>query len=399
MPPWTSAQVYATMLPNLNEKQKRLYVASEALRRGYGGISTVSRESGISRVTITNGIKEVRTGAPLDGRIRKKGGGGKKHAQTQHGITDAIKKAARPKGNPMDPILYTSRSMEHIADEVKKQGYTTSRMSVYRTLKAAGFALKANKKNIEGAGNHPDRDAQFQHINSVGLAFQLSGDPVISADCKKKELIGNFKNNGREWVARGEETSVNVYDFASLGDGKAIPYGVYDVFNKNGFVNVGVDHTTAEFAVESIRRWWKTDGHVRYATARRLLILVDGGNPNSSRSRLWKKKLQELSNETGLALHICHYPPYTSKWNAIEHELFSFISINWRAKPLVSLEVVLELIAHTTTTKGLTVQAVKDTNRYPTGLVVSEQEMAQLNITRNDFHGDWNYVIKPQIRS
>lgn len=269
-------------------------------------------------------------------------------------------------------------------------------MSVYRMLKAAGFALKANKKNIEGAGSHPDRDAQFEYINRIGLQFQLLGNPIISADCKKKELIGNCKNHGREWHQKGTDTTVNVYDFESLGDGKAVPYGVYDVVKKKGFVNVGVDHDTAEFAVESIRRWWSSTGTVMYPPATALLVLVDGEGSNGSRNRLGKKKLQDLANEIGYSIQVCHYPPYTSKWNAIEHELFSFISINWRAKPLVSLEVILELLNHTRTRKGLTISAIKDTNTYPTGIKVTNEEMEQLNIIRNDFHGEWNYVITPQ---
>ncbi len=260
-----------------------------------------------------------------------------------------------------------------------------------------GFSLHVNKKSIEGTP-HPDRDAQFHHINTTCKAFEHNGNPIISVDCKKKELIGNFKNNGREWRAQGEQTSVNVYDFLSLADGKAVPYGIYDLVHKRGFVNVGLDHDTAEFAVESIRRWWHTSGKVLYPDQQELLITADGGGSNGTRNRLWKKKLQDFATEERLTIRVVHYPPATSKWNKIEHRLFSFISINWRAKPLTSLEVVLELISHTTTKEGLTVTALKDSNSYPTGLKVSDEELAALNIVTEPFHGEWNYTIKPQER-
>ena len=255
--------------------------------------------------------------------------------------------------------------------------------------------MHVNKKTIEGT-SHPDREEQFEHINRTGKAFEQAGKPVISVDCKKKELLGNFKNNGREWQAKGENTCVNVYDFLSLADGKAIPYGIYDLVHKRGFVNVGIDHETAEFAVESIRRWWQTCGKVLYPGKKEVLITADGGGSNGVRNRLWKKKLQELANEEQLAITVVHYPPATSKWNSIEHRLFSFISINWRAKPLTCLEVVLELLSHTTTKEGLAVTAVKDSNLYPTGLKVTDEELAALNISRDPFHGEWNYTIKPQ---
>src|SRR3989338_1764909 len=394
----SARQQYAFMKQELNERQWRHYLAMEALRIGYGGINQIMTASGADFKTIQTGIAEIHAGDlyhPGD-RIRKEGGGRKTLSVTQPAVMGIIERIADPKGNPMHPIRWTSRSMEHIARAVKQEGYDISPMSVYRMLKAAGFALKANKKNIEGAGSHPDRDAQFEYINRIGLQFQLLGNPIISADCKKKELIGNCKNHGREWHQKGTDTTVNVYDFESLGDGKAVPYGVYDVVKKKGFVNVGVDHDTAEFAVESIRRWWSSTGTVMYPPATALLVLVDGEGSNWSRNRLGKKKLQDLANEIGYSIQVCHYPPYTSKWNAIEHELFSFISINWRAKPLVSLEVILELLNHTRTRKGLTISAIKDTNTYPTGIKVTNEEMEQLNIIRNDFHGEWNYVITPQ---
>jgi hypothetical protein len=258
------------------------------------------------------------------------------------------------------------------------------------------FSLRANKKTIEGKG-HPDRNAQFDHINEKCEQFKNKGNPAISVDCKKKELLGNFKNNGREWQAEGEDTCVNVYDFVSLADGKAVPYGIYDLVHKTGFVNVGIDHETAEFAVESIRRWWHSHGKKLYPDSKELLITADGGGSNGSKNKLWKKKLQEFANEEQLAITVAHYPPATSKWNKIEHQLFSFISINWRAKPLTSLEVVLDFISATTTDEGLTVSAVKDSHRYPTGIQVSDEDMAALNLVGDPFHPDWNYTIKPQL--
>jgi Rhodopirellula transposase DDE domain len=254
---------------------------------------------------------------------------------------------------------------------------------------------RAAKKTVEGT-SHEDRDAQFAHIKERCEQFEQAGNPIISVDCKKKELIGTFKNNGREWQAKGEETSVNVYDFLSLASGKAIPYGVYDLVHNRGFLNVGIDHDTAEFAVESIRRWWHESGKALYPGKSELLITADGGGSNGVRNRLWKKKVQDFANEEHLTITVAHYPPATSKWNKIEHRLFSFISINWRAKPLTSLEVVLELISHTTTTEGLTVTAVKDSQTYPTGLKVTDEEVARLHLLRDAFHGEWNYTIKPQ---
>ncbi len=257
------------------------------------------------------------------------------------------------------------------------------------------FPCTKTAKSIEGT-SHPDRDAQFHHINSTCKVFEQNGNPIISVDCKKKELLGNFKNGGREWQAKGEQTSVNVYDFLSLAAGRAVPYGVYDLVHKRGEVLVGIDHDTAEFAVESIKRWWHSTGKALYPGRQELLITADGGGSNGARNRLWKKKLQDLANEEQLTITVVHYPPATSKWNKIEHRLFAFISINWRAKPLTSLEVVLELLSHTTTKEGLAVTAVKDSNVYPTGIKVSDEELAALNLSRNSFHGEWNYTIKPQ---
>jgi Rhodopirellula transposase DDE domain len=282
-----------------------------------------------------------------------------------------------------------------LREALSSQGHAIGETAIRRMLKAMGFSLKANKKRIEGT-SHADRDAQFQHINRTGKAYAAEGKPVISVDCKKKELIGNFKNNGKEWQAKGQETAVNVYDYLSIADGKAVPHGIYDLIHNSGFINVGIDHETAEFAVESIRRWWQSMGSKLFSTSEELLIVADGGGSNGVRNRLWKQQLQRFATETGLAITVCHLPPATSKWNKIEHRLFSYISINWRGKPLLSLETIIELISHTTTEEGLTVTAVKDATIYPTDIKVSDEAMAKLNMRREPFHGEWNYTIRPQ---
>lgn len=398
MEQWTTALVYPVMLSQFNEKQQRLYAASEALRIGFGGISKVSRETGISRVTITEGIKQLRFGVIPDGRIRKAGAGRKPLSQKQAGIVEETCIIADPKGNPESPLRWTTYSMEHIADALEEKGYTISSMSVYRILKTQGFALKANKKTIEGKGTHVDRNTQFIHMRDTANQAIASCCPVISIDCKKKELIGNFKNNGREWIAKNTDISVNVYDFLSLADGKVSPYGIYDLVHNRGFVNVGIDHDTAAFSVESVKRWWEHFGHKEYPNATTIMITADGGGSNGSKNRLFKVELQKLANHIGLPIHVSHYPPYTSKWNAIEHKLFSFISINWRAKPLISLETVIELLNHTTTKSGLKVSAMIDKNIYKTGIKVTDKELEQLNIQKDDFHPEWNYTIHPQTK-
>jgi len=388
---------YKLMQGLLNERQWRLYVAAEAKRIGVGGISQVAREAGVSRKTIRKGIRELESEAlyqPGD-RLRKPGGGRKKIQEKDPTLRADLEDLLDPKGDPQSLVRWTTKSMRKLREALSSQGHTIGETAIRETLQEMGFSLKANKKTIEGT-SHPDRDAQFQHINRTSKAFEAKGEPVISIDCKKKELIGNFKNNGREWQAKGQETSVNVYDYLSLADGKAIPYGIYDLVHNSGFVNVGIDHETAEFAVESIRRWWQSIGSTLYPTSEEILIVADGGGSNGSRNRLWKQQLQHLANETGLSITLCHLPPATSKWNKIEHRLFSYISINWRGKPLTSLETIIELISHTTTEEGLTVTAVKDANTYPTGIKVSDEDMNRLNIIRNPFHGDWNYTIQPQ---
>ena len=388
---------YQLMKGWLNERQWRLYVATEARRIGPGGISQVAREAGVTRKTIRKGLGELEAGALYQPgeRIRQQGGGRKKNTVKDATLRADLEGMLDPKGDPESLLRWTSRSVSKLRKALTRLGHTIGETAIRGMLHEMGFSLKATKKSIEG-GSHADRDAQFQHINRTGKAFEAKGQPVISVDCKKKELIGNFKNGGREWQAKGQETTVNVYDYLSIADGKAIPYGIYDLVHNSGFVNVGIDHETAEFAVESIRRWWKSVGSNLYPSSRELLLVADGGGSNGARSRLWKQQVQHLANETGLAITVCHLPPATSKWNKIEHRLFSYISINWRGKPLTSLETIIELISHTTTEEGLTVMAVKDTNSYPTGLKVSNEDMAALNLTSHPFHGDWNSTIQPQ---
>lgn len=300
-----------------------------------------------------------------------------------------------PKGDPMSLVKWTTKSMAHLKQGLQALGHQVGESTIRRVLQTLGYSLRSNKKSIEGT-SHPDRNAQFVSIKEQCQTFEEQGNPIISVDCKKKELLGNFKNQGREWQAAGEDRQVNVYDFLSVADGKAIPYGVYDLLHNHGFVNVGIDHDTAEFAVESIRRRWQQSGKALYPGKHHLLITADGGGSNGARNRLRKKKLQELADEENLSITVVHYPPATSKWNKIEYRLFSFISINWRAKPLTSLEVILELISHTSTQDGLTVTALKDSHVYPTGLKVTDEELATLNLVRDAFHGEWNYTIGPQ---
>jgi len=327
-------------------------------------------------------------------RQREQGGGRKKAGKKEAKLLADLESLLEPKGDPMSLLKWTTKSMAHLQAALEQRGHAVAQTTIRRMLHAWGYSLRAKKKNSEGT-SHPDRDAQFMHIKETCQAFEQHGNPIISVDCKKKELLGQFKNNGAEWQAKGEQTEVNVYDFLSLADGKAIPYGVYDLVQNRGFVNVGIDHETAEFAVESIRRWWQRWGKALYPGKKTLLITADGGGSNGVRNRLWKQQLQELADDEHLAISVVHYPPATSKWNKIEHRLFAFISINWRAKPLTSLEVVLELISHTTTDEGLTVTALKDSQTYPTGRKVTDEELAALHLLRDVFHGEWNYTILP----
>ncbi len=392
----TTREQYAILRPQLNELQWRIYLGTEAEKIGFGGISRVADESGSDRKTIRKGITELKQ--PVPGRVRKEGGGRKKATEKDGTLIPDLEALLDPKGDPMSLVRWTTKSLAHLVEALKKQQHIIKKSALATLLGRLGFSLKANKKNIEGV-SHPDRDLQFRHIKETCASFEQKGSPIISVDCKKKELIGNFKNNGREWQSKKGNTTVNVYDFKNLADGKAAPYGVYDVVKNAGFVNVGLDHDTASFAVESIRRWWGSVGNKTYPHATDLLITSDGGGSNGVRNRLWKRELQQLANQTGISITVNHLPPATSKWNKIEHRLFSYISINWRGKPLTSLETIIELLSHTTTAEGLTVSAVVDKNTYPTGIKVSDDEMKRLNIARDEFHGEWNYTIRPQGRT
>jgi len=383
-----------SILPMLNEQQRRIYLAAEAKSIGWGGKSKISQLSSVTRRTIAKGETE----SSLKDRIRKEGGGRKKSVEQQPEILQIIKDLVSPHtlGDPMNPLIWTSKSLRKIAAELLVYGYVVSHELVRKSLIILGYSLQANKKTKEG-GESPDRDAQFVFINETAKEFAKTSDPVISVDCKKKELIGEYKNNGQEWTPIKNPTEVNVYDFIDKTNGKASPYGVYDTQNNCGWVNVGVSSDTATFAVSTIRDWWEQEGSVLYPDSNRLYINADGGGSNGSRNHLWKAELQKFSNESGLNLHISHFPPGTSKWNKIEHRLFAYISKNWRAKPLTSLMVIISLINATTTTTGLKVRANLDEKIYATGIKVTEEEKSKLNIQRNDFHGEWNYTISPNL--
>jgi transposase len=395
----TTQQQYEILRRELNEQQWRLYLGTEALKIGEGGISQVAALSGADWKTVQRGVKELKgERARAEGRIRQAGGGRKKATETDPTLQRDLEELLEPKGDPMSLVKWTTHSLAHLVKALSLQGHHIKKTALAELLHAQGYSLKGNKKTMEGT-SHADRDQQFGHLNALCKQFEQKQAPAISVDCKKKELLGTFKNQGREWQPKGQETRVNVYDYRSLADGKAIPYGVYDLVHNQGFVNVGIDHETAEFAVESLRRWWKHCGKELYPAAHELLITADGGGSNGVRNKLWKKALQTLANQEQLTITVAHYPPATSKWNKIEHRLFSFISINWRAKPLTSLETVIELISHTTTAEGLQVTAIKDSQTYPTGIIVTDAQLKALNLVRDAFHGEWNYTIKPQDTS
>lgn len=388
------------VLPILNERQRRIYLSAEAQSIGWGGKSKIAELSSVTRRTIAKGETEqfVKDDDTLKKRIRKEGGGRKKTVEHQPEILKAIEDIVSPHtmGDPMNPLIWTSRSIRKIASELLVKGYKVSHEVVRQCLIGLGYSLQANKKTKEG-GDSPDRDAQFEYINENTKRFVENNDPVISVDCKKNELIGEYKNNGQEWTPVKQPTEVNVYDFIDKTNGKASPYGVYDIQNNRAWVNVGISSDTAAFAVSTIRDWWENEGNILYRSSNRLYINADGGGSNGSRNHLWKSELQKFSNESGLSIYVSHFPPGTSKWNKIEHRLFAYISKNWRAKPLTSLLVIISLIGATTTTKGLTVKAKLDEKIYLTGVKVTEQEKEKLNILRNDFHGDWNYIISPNL--
>lgn len=391
---------YSMLLPHLNEKEKRLVLSSDALSFGRGGMSLVSKASGVSRVTLNAGLKDLKQEVDYTVKsvntIRRQGGGRKKEIDKDATLQKVIEEIVSPHtmGDPMKTLQWTSKSLRNIADLAKERGYIISHQLVKGILKNLGYSLQSNRKTDEG-GCHQDRDAQFEYINTISTAFLDSNLPVISVDCKKKEVLGNLKNSGTDWMPSKSPTQVKVYDFIDKELGKAIPYGVYDIANNEGWVSVGVNYDTASFAVATIRNWWNEMGVKKFEKATKLFITADGGGSNSSRSKLWKKELQLFSNETGIEITVSHYPPGTSKWNKIEHKLFSFISINCRAKPLLNLQVVVNLISSTTTSKGLIVKAKIDDSIYEKGIVVSEVELAEIKIYKSEFHGEWNYTIKP----
>lgn len=398
------ARKYHALCASMDERTRRLWAAVEVRELGYGGAVIVHRATGLDPKTISRGDRDLNEQescpSPTEKarRIRKKGGGRKALRSQDTTLLSDLDSLIEPsvRGDPMSGIRWTCKSTRKLAEELGQKGHTVSHMTIAQELRDQKYSLQGNRKTDEGS-SHPDRNAQFLHINENVTVFQQRGDPVISVDTKKKELIGNYKNNGKEWLPQGKPKDVKVYDFIDKKLGKAIPYGIYDITKNKGFVSVGIDHDTAEFAVETIRRWWNGIGRQEYPAATSLYITADGGGSNASRNRLWKKELQKFSDETGLSINVSHYPPGTSKWNKIEHRMFSHISMNWRAIPLVSRELIVELISHTTTEKGLKIFSELNTNSYKKGIVVTKKEFESLSLSRKDFHGEWNYMISPRI--
>jgi transposase len=395
------ATKFLSLAPLMDERMRRQWAAAEARAYGWGGVRALSSVIGMSPNTIKKGLAELTKreempDMPLSSRLRVEGGGRKRCSEADPELVEALEQLVDPatRGDPESPLRWTCKSTTHLAAVLTKQGHSVSPRTVGRLLNADGYSLQSNRKTKEGA-DHPDRNAQFEHINATVKQFQHRGQPVISVDTKKKELVGDFKNSGRELRPQGKPEKVRVHDFLIPELGRATPYGIYDLAQNTGWVSVGMDHDTAAFAVESIRRWWQSMGQPVYPKAHRLLITADAGGSNGPRLRLWKVELQKLADETGLRIAVCHFPPGTSKWNKIEHRLFSFISQNWRGKPLLSFEVIVNLIAATTTTKGLKVQAELDSGTYPAGTKIDDSELAGVRLRRDAFHGDWNYEIHP----
>jgi hypothetical protein len=395
-------QKYQALSPPMDERMRRQWAGAEAAALGWGGLTAVSMATGLALNTIIAGRAELeaRRGQPdrpVEARIRRAGGGRKRLTQTDPGLHAALTVLVDPatRGHPESPMLWTSKSTGKLAAELSRQGHPVSDRTVAAMLKEEHYSLQANRKTQEGS-SHPDRDAQFAHINQQAMAALKEGRPVVSVDTKKKELVGEFKNAGQEWRPRGQPQTVKVHDFPDKELGKATPYGVYDLTNNEGWVSVGTNHDTAQFAAASIGRWWREMGQKRFPRATRLMITADGGGSNSSRSRLWKVALQNLADELKLELQVCHFPPGTSKWNKIEHRLFCFITKNWRGRPLTSYQTIVNLIGRTTSKKGLTVRAVLDTNQYETGIKITDKQLAQVNCTPAEFHGEWNYTIRPR---
>ena len=392
---------FSSVSGKLDERSTRLIASAAALGMGYGGISQAARLSGISRPSVYAGIEELKTGASVEllheQRQRKIGGGRKSVDCDSPELLKTLESLIRPyeRGNPESPLRWTSRSLRNLSEEMSVNGYEVSHVTVGRLLEKLDYTLQSNKKSQEG-GNAPDRDAQFEHINDTVKAFMGENQPVISVDAKKKELVGEFKNNGREYRPSGNPEKVNVYDFINHDLGRATPYGIYDLNANEGFVSVGISHDTARFAVETIEKWWLNMGQEKYPDAHSLFITADGGGSNGSRNRLWKKELQAFSDKYDLNIYVSHFPPGTSKWNKIEHRMFSAISMNWRGKPLVSLEVIVNLIANTTTKSGLKIKAVINRNEYKLGEKVPDKELAGLNVLYHEFHPEWNYAVRPR---
>ncbi len=388
------ARFFTTVLPHLNEVQRRVVAGAMARGLGRGGKSAVAVASGMSRNTVIKAVGEVEAGIEPSPRQRSIGGGDIKAEDKQPGLIEALDGLVDPqtRGNPMSLLRWTSKSMAKLADELVRQGFTITDDTVGRILKGLGYSLQAPVKEKEGAA-HPDRDAQFVYLNELVAGFVGADQPVISVDTKKKELVGEFSNGGREYHRKGQPTRTKTHDFVDKELGRAVPYSVYDIANDEGWVSVGDTADTATFAVETIRRWWNSMGCARFPDATRLLITADAGGSNGNRLRLWKLELARLAAETGLEVTVAHYPPGTSKWNRIEHKMFSFISMNWRGRPLISYRTIIELISATTTNSGLTIRAAQDANTYQTGTKVSDADLAQVPLTRHDFHGDWNYTI------
>ena len=388
----------------MDERMRRQWAAAEAMELGWGGITHVANATGISRTTILAGVRELRaqrTGDALPSPgIRRPGAGRKLVVETDPGLWDALDALVDPmtRGHPETPLRWTCKSTRRLAEELGRQGHPVSDRTVACLLHAAGYSLQANRKTREGK-NHPDRNAQFEHINEQVQRVQKRGQPVVSIDTKKKENVGDFKNPGQEWRREDDPQKVRVHDFKDKKLGKIVPHGVYDMTNNQGWVSVGINHDTAYFAANSIRTWWAKMGQQRFPRASELMITADGGGSNNYRSRLWKVALQNLADQLGFKLKVCHFPPGTSKWNKIEHRLFSYITSNWRGQPLVSHEAIVNLIASTTTKTGLLVRAALDTNVYETGIKVSDEEMANLRLTPCDFHGEWNYTIAPRRKT
>jgi hypothetical protein len=390
------AAKFEALFPHLDERQRRLLAGAEARGLGHGGIRVVARAAGMREGTVARGVAELESGEQPLGRARRPGGGRKKAADVDPGLRPALMALVEPdvRGDPMSPLRWTTRSTRTLAAELTRAGHAVSADTVGDLLRAEGFSLQGNTKTIEGA-QHPDRDAQFRYLNDQAKAYQAAGDPVVSVDTKKKELVGEFRNPGRQWRRTGDPVEVATHDFPDPQLGKAIPYGIYDLAADTGWVGVGTDHDTAAFAVACLRRWWDAVGRAGYPRSRRLLITADAGGSNGYRTRAWKAELAALAVETGLEITVCHLPPGTSKWNKIEHRLFSHITMNWRGRPLSSHEVIVNSIAATTTRTGLTVTAELDTDTYDTGVRISDQQMAALPLTRHEWHGDWNYTLRP----